>query len=98
MSTNLQVARTIQDQIGNRALYMIGAKDFLADETSLKFRVGRNEKSVTHVKIVLLNDQYEVYFLRQRRFEVKIVSMASDVYADGLRRVIESHTGLRTSL
>jgi hypothetical protein len=97
--SDMTVANTILDQIGRRALIMIGAKTPVGDEKSVRFKIGRNEKSVTHVVVTLdPSDTYTLSFLRARGVTAKEVSNASFVYADQLRSVIEKHTGLYTSL
>lgn len=93
------VAETIRDQIGFRALRMMGAKDFTGDQNSLTFRIGRNAKSVTHVRVVLTpDDLYEVVFYRVRGTSIKEVSKEEMVYSDSLLPTLTSHTGLYTTL
>jgi len=98
----VEVAKIIASQIGNRAFQMLGAKDLMGDENSLTFRIGRNAQGVTHIKVTLdPSDTYTMQFLkvgRAPRFEKKVLSEASDIYADNLRKVIESKTGMYTSL
>jgi len=97
--SDMTVANTILDQIGRRALVMIGAKQMVGDEKSVHFRIGKNARSVTHVVVTLdPSDTYSLTFLRARGVTVKEVSSASFVYNDQLRTVIEHHTGLYTSL
>ena len=102
--TNLQIANTIRTQLGNRALFMIGAKDLVATETGLQFRIGRNAKSVNQIVINLdPSDTYTVEFRRTRMsrktgYSNKVVSSLEGVYADMLHDVIESGTGLATRL
>lgn len=98
-TTDMTVANTIREQLGRKALFMIGAKDLVGSENSLSFRIGRNEKGVTHIRIVLdPSDTYTLTFLRVRGLSVKEVSSISFVYADQLRSTIETNTGLYTSL
>ena len=96
---NLQVAQTIADQIGNSAFMMIGAKNLAGSENSLHFKVGRNSKGVTHVKIELTPaDLYKMTFMSIRGMNVKVKAEHDGVYADMLNRLIESETGMYTSL
>jgi hypothetical protein len=103
---DMQVANTIREQIGRRALFMLGAKELLGDETSLRFKIGRNAKSVSHIKVIYHAglDTYEVQALRMRRPkgspipETKVLESTSDVYVDSLHTVIESLTGMHTSI
>ena len=103
-TTGINMSQTIADQIGSRAFFMLGAakKPLVAIENGLQFGVGRNAKSVTHVRIVLTpDDLYTVEFsnVSMRRAEmVKILETVEGVYADQLRAVIETGTGLYTSL
>src|SRR5215467_4600155 len=103
MTTNLEVAHTIQQQIGQRAFFMMGAKDLVGTENSLSWRIGRNAKSISHVEVVLdPSDTYTVRFKRIRMskgdIKITIVSESSDVYVDSLHTVIEEATGLYLSL
>src|SRR5262245_36013186 len=98
--SDLSVANIIRDQLGNRALFMLGAKDLLGSETekSLSFRV-RGSPTVNHIRIALApNDTYTVTFSKVRGLKVKEVAKLEDVYVDSLHRVIEKNTGLYTSL
>lgn len=98
----VDVAQTISDQIGSRAFMMLGASNLLGDDTSLTFKIGRNAQGVTHIRVQLdPDDTYTMQFMRigrAPRFEKKIVSEASGIYADQLRELIERRTGMYTSL
>jgi len=93
------IANTIRQQIGGGALFMLGAKNLVAHKDGLSFKVGRNAKGVTHVTVTLLpSDTYRVHF--QRVWGTKVTTKAdhSDVYVDCLHTIIESETGMYTSL
>jgi len=101
----LEVARTIASQIGRGSMRMIGAKDLVGGANSLTFRVGRNAKGVTHIRITLdPDDTYTVEFLASRRsknppyFDTKVLSAHANTYVNALHRTIESGTGLYTSI
>lgn len=102
--TSHEVALTIQRQIGKRAFFMMGAKDLMSTENrSLRFKIGRNAKSVSHIEVTLdPRDLYTVRFTRQRMsggsLKVTVVAEVCDVFCDSLHTVFEEHTGLRTSL
>ncbi len=99
MPYQVQVASIIQDQIGHRALMMIGARELTATPNSLTFKVGRNAKGVTHVKVTLdPSDTYNVEAIRVHGRNVTPKAGRVDVYADQLQDVIGSLTGLYTSL
>lgn len=100
--TDMTVANTIREQIGNRVFMMLGAKNLMGDEKSLTFQIGRNAQGVTHIRVQLdPSDTYTMQFIKIGRapgYKKTIVAEASDIYADNLRRVIESKTGMYTSL
>lgn len=96
---SMEVANTIRDQVGHRALMMIGAKNLTGDKNSLSFKIGRNSAHVTHIRVTLEpSDTYTVQFYRVRRHNRTLVSEERDIYGDGLRDCIERNTGLYTSL
>lgn len=95
----MNIAQTIANQIGNGALYMIGAKNLLAHDDGLSFRVGRNSKSVNYVKITLNSmDTYDVEYGYIRGMNYTVRNNESGLYFDMLRDSIERNTGLYTSL
>ncbi len=104
----MSVATVIADQIGRKALYMIGAKNLMdtgkgPDELGgLCFKIMRNEKRVTHLKISLdASDLYTVKALKQHRapsHRVETLEELSGVYFDMLHDVIAGMTGLALSL
>ena len=94
-----QIAKTIQKQIGGKALYMLGAKNQIGGKDYLSFRIGRNSKGVNYIKITLTPmDLYDVEFGAIRGMNYKVKSKVSGIYADMLHQAIEDHTGMRTSL
>ena len=97
--SNLSVAKEISNTLGNKCLFMIGAKNLAGDEKSLHFKVGRNSKGVTHVVITLNSlDLYDMEFLSCRGTSRKVKAEANGVYGDMLNPMIEEHTGMYTSL
>ena len=97
--TDLAVANTIRTQLGQRALFMLGAKNLAGDSNSLGFRIGRNAKTVNAIRITLDPcDTYTIRFIRVRGSKITTVAECSDVYADALHATIERQTGLYTSL
>lgn len=94
-----KVATIIRDQLGHKTLYMIGAKNLLATENSLSFKIMRNAKGVSHVKITLTSmDEYDMQFLSCRAGNVKIKSEVKGRHFNELHETIESNTGLYTKL
>lgn len=96
----MQVANTILNQIGNRALTMIGAKNFGALENGVQFKIMRNSKSVQYITVTLNSlDLYDVEFTRvTRNLERIVIAKVDGIYSDMINQVIESKTGLYTSL
>ncbi len=101
MSTESQaIARTIAEQIGHRALTMIGAKDLVSIENGLQFGIGRNAKRISKIviKLDLVTDTYTVCWWRGRGVRMELEKESPMVYGDGLRQAIEINTGMATSL
>lgn len=94
------IANTILNQLGGgRFAAMTGAKNLLDLGNGVQFRVGRNAKRVTHVRITLdPSDTYSVQFHNVRGHNVKLLGQFSDIYADMLVELFETETGLYTSL
>jgi len=100
-----QIAQTIAEQIGRRAFFMLGAKDFTHGDASLKFRVGRNAKGVNLVRVLLADDDtHPVTAWRGRTnrktldYPETVIGEMSDVYVDSLHSALESLTGMYTHL
>lgn len=109
MSTN-EIAQTIRQQLGRKALFMLGAHSLVATERGLQFKI-RGSKRCNLVQIELdPSDTYTVRFskytpmrVNRRTFEASPesdveVSKTSDVYVDSLHTLIEKETGLYTKL
>lgn len=96
----MDVGMTILKQLGgNRFAAMTGAKNFVASQNSLSFRIGRNAKSVSAVHIELTPaDTYTVKFLRIKKHETTLIKSYEDIYADQLQSVFREETGLETHL
>jgi hypothetical protein len=96
-------ADTARDQIGNKALYMIGAKDFVfgtsGGKKSLVFKIMRNSKGVSHIRMRLSSmDLYDMEFLAIRAGKIKVKSKEKGVYGDQLGVMIKKNTGLNIRL
>lgn len=101
--TDLTIATTILNQLGGkRFIAMTGSKDFVGSENSLQFKVIKNVKNVTHVKIEYSygKDLYSVSFLKwnARKFEFQVIANFDEQYAEDLQDRFEENTGLLTSL
>lgn len=95
----MRIANEIARQIGNKAFTMLGAKNISGDENSITFKIGGNVKKVTHIKIRLNGlDLYDMIFYNVRKAVIKTLSEFSNIYADQMHSLIESETGMDTSL
>lgn len=100
MPTDMSVSTEILRQLGGyRFNAMTGASNFVGDTNSLTFKIGKNAKKVTHVRITLSpTDLYDVEFLRIRKLEIELISKANGVFFDQLQKIFTEHTGMDTSL
>lgn len=97
--TDMTVAKTIHQQIGNKAMVMIGAKNFVGDDTMLSFKIGRNAGKWTHIRVELTAaDLYRMTFFRFWDCDVKAEKVVDGLYFDMLRSTIRRETGMATSL
>lgn len=106
------VAETILQQLGgHQFIVMTGAKDFVADEKSLKFKLPRNASQANYCKITLTPyDLYYIEFIKYTsgRFSVKTgkysepkwncTKVFDGIYASQLKTIFEQYTGLYTRL
>jgi hypothetical protein len=102
-TTANEVAETIRLQIGHRAFFMLGTKMIVRHSDRLVFSIGTgarcNGRKVNRCTVILdANDTYTVEVGNLAGLNYKTIGEASGVYADNLHRVIESLTGMRTSL
>ena len=97
--TDKTVAMEIYRQLGHKARYMLGAKNFACTENRLVFRIGRNCKGVNCITIELNGlDLYDMQFIKIRGADLKVLAEHNNVYADMMHSIIESETGMNTSL
>jgi hypothetical protein len=98
------IAETIVNQIGQRALYMMGAKQLMKGKGSggeyIQFKIGRNPKNVNMVKVEYDHgrDLYNLYFYNYRGTTLKLLSSEKGVYVDMLHKILKNHTGMEMSL
>ena len=96
--SNMQIANEIKNQIGSKALYMMGAKNLGGDVNSLSFRI-RGSKVCNHIKVTLNSmDTYDVTYTKIHGHNCKTVSTSDGLYTDMLLKDFETTTGLYTSL
>jgi len=94
----MTTATTIQQQLGNRTFAMLGAFNFLDHGDALGFRF-KGSRKANHLKVTLAaDDTYTMTFTKIRGYDFATVKTVDGVYADSMHRVIESTTGLYTSL
>lgn len=98
----MQVAHTILDQLGgSRFVAMTGAKQLVALERGLQFKIGSGAVNRANtVKIELdASDTYTVTFYRVRGLDVvRIGEPLQGVYADQLQGAFTASTGMDTHL
>ncbi len=94
------IAATIQQQIGRKAFFMMGAHTLVDHGNAFSFKVrGAGRGCANYIKVTLnAHDFYDVECLRLWGLNVKTISTHTDVGAENLRGLIESETGLCTSL
>jgi hypothetical protein len=94
--TDMTVANTILEQLGGRMFrIMTGAKDFVGDANSLKFKLPKAQKGIKYVRITLTpEDLYDVEFAKLKGLEWTVISKSEGVYVDMLRKLFETETGL----
>jgi hypothetical protein len=94
----LAVAETILRQMGGagKLTAMIGAHTFVGSENSLTFKWKARAKDGANILRVTLDpsDTYTMEFFRYRSGKVKPLQSFEGVYAEDLRRIFESTTGL----
>lgn len=99
-----EIAGTIINQLGgNRLVAMTGAKNFVAIENGVQFKIGRNSKSINTV-IVRLNsmDTYDIEYGRVAKkkgvptYTAKTTEL--NIYNDMLKESFESNTGMYLTL
>lgn len=95
------VAQTIANQIGNRAFFMLGAKDLVAMEKGLQFKIGRNSSGGNKIRVVLDEglDLYNVELWHVRGTNIfQVGESVCGVHVEQLHTILESLTGMYTRL
>lgn len=106
----MQIARTIMMQLGGRKFtVMTGAKDYMAIDDGLTFRIPgtMTKKHINKVRIILdPSDTYTVTFHKIQKvrgkfvggYDCKQIAEHSMVYDDMLQDIFTAETGLDTHL
>lgn len=97
------IAATIIRQLGNKAITMIGAKNFVYLTRGIQFQIGGNCKRVNVIQIRLtLADLYDVKYLKRSGpkalYQCTRLHESKGIFADQLHNDIEENTGMKTSL
>ena len=99
---NLTVANTILKQMGGagKLSAMVSAHDFVGDKDSLQFGFKGSRKANKCRVILDPTDTYTLEFWKynKRTFDIQQVGSFEGLYADMLKPVFESETGLYLSL
>jgi uncharacterized membrane protein (UPF0127 family) len=97
--TNMEIATTIMEQLGGRMFRMMtGAKNFIAIESGLTFKIPRSN-NISYVKIILTPmDEYDMFFMKMNKTEIIILKEVNGLFFDQLQEVFTRETGLYTSL
>lgn len=97
-----QIARTIIDQLGKGALFMLGAQHLVDLGNGLQFRIrGSKRANTIMIELDQGQDLYNIRILKIGRapgYKVTEVANHKGLFADQLRPVIEQATGLYMSL
>lgn len=98
----MNIAEVIRQQIGgHRFAIMTGARDFIATETGLQFKLpNRAAKNKANLVSIALEDDdtYTVTFMRYRGLNVRDISKHHFIYWDDLQSLFTRETGLYTTL
>lgn len=95
---SVRIATAICEQIGKRALFMLGVNQKIVDGNSLILHI-RGSKAYNRIRITLNSmDLYDMEFYKVHNYKTIREAEEKGVYGDMLCRTIERHTGLRTSL
>lgn len=95
------IAREILSQLGgNKFIAMTGAKNLMDCGDGLMFTLPRNSEKVTKVRVRFqkAHDLYIAEFYKGRGLDIRLSFSIPMVDCETLPRVIQSHTGLYTSL
>lgn len=99
--TNQVVAQEILRQMGGigRISMMTGAKNFVASENSVVFKIGKGAKNkITNIKIELnAMDLYDVTFFRVWGTKITEIKKVESIYNDMLKSTFENETGFYLS-
>ncbi len=91
--SNLEVANTIYQQLGGgRFVAMTGAKYFVGDKNSLRFKIGRNKSKTNTVEITLRGD--DTYNMTFKHVTMSRISLKTGKYIEGKDDIIREFSGV----
>ncbi len=94
---NVEIANEIIRQMcgTGRLTAMTGAKNFVAHDSAVSFRIGRNSKRVNYVKITLTpSDLYTIEYGYIRGMNYTVRTESTEIYNDMLKADFERETGM----
>jgi hypothetical protein len=91
--TDLSIAKEILNQIGNKALFMMGACNFIGDANGVIFKI-KGSKKFNYIKITLNSmDLYDISFIKLS-IANRTTKDINSIYSDQLNDIISKETGL----
>ena len=90
---------TLRQLGGNKFIALTGAKNFVAGDGVLAFRIPKASQGINAVRITLMpSDTYNLKFFRIYGADMKLMAEADDIYNDQLQSIFTAKTGLYTHL
>jgi hypothetical protein len=84
---------------GNKFIAMTGAKNFVAGDGILAFRIPKALDGINAIRITLTSlDLYDLKFFRIYGADMTLVAEVNGVYNDQLQSIFTAKTGLYTHL
>lgn len=95
---NIQIAMTILNQLGTKALWLIGTKETVAIQNGVKIKF-TGTREYNYLRIVLTPmDEYEMYFEKWHGGRLIRSVVKEHLFFDQLRETITEVTGLTTTI
>ena len=98
---SITIANEILAQMGgtSKLAAMTGAKNFIAIENGVRFRIGRNSAGINTVTVKLNDmDLYDIEYGRVRTVKhlptYKVLAKSESIYNDMLKADFEANTGM----
>lgn len=94
----MEVAKTIVQQIGNQALWLIGAKNIIATDTGITFKIMRHPEYNTISIDLTSMDDYTMKFTKWHNMRKVREVVVDGIFFDELAQTITEKTGLATRM